>query len=167
MVAEHPRRIQWREKKLLWISPFHAGRRIVLIMKTLTSMFEQLPICDLGVVLINYHAIEISRLLYNCLLWMVSVSKQTFLREMNHSVIHFDRKLYHCRYSAAIGFNLVTISIQVNYVYRPLKKLRAISSNLNQNLNKRQCASLKKRLNDIYSLKENNNSVHTFKEVCS
>ena len=64
--AEHPRRIQSREKKLFWTSPFRAGRRIVLIVKTLTSMFKQLPICDLGVVLIKYHAIEISSLLYNC-----------------------------------------------------------------------------------------------------
>ena len=82
--AEHPRRIQSREKKLFWTSPFRAGRRIVLIVKTLTSMFKQLPICDLDFVLIKYHAIEISSLLYNCPLWMVSVSKQTFLREMNH-----------------------------------------------------------------------------------
>ena len=64
--AEHPRRIQSREKKLFWTSPFRAGRRIVLIVKTLTSMFKQLPICDLDVVLIKYHAIEISSLLYNC-----------------------------------------------------------------------------------------------------
>ena len=64
--AEHPRRIQLREKKLFWTSPFRDGRRIVLFVKTLTSMFKQLPICDLGVDLIKYHAIEISSLLYNC-----------------------------------------------------------------------------------------------------
>ena len=77
-------------------------------------------------------------------------------------LLHVTNALYIKHKQLAIGFNLVTIAIQVNYVYRPKKKMRAISSNLNQNLNKR-----KKRLNDIYSLKENKNSVYTFKEVCS
>ena len=54
------------EEKIIVDLPFPCRETHVLIVKTLTSMFEQLPICDLGVVLINYHAIEISRLLYNC-----------------------------------------------------------------------------------------------------
>ena len=61
-----PKKNSMERKKIIVDLPFPCRETHVLIVKTLTSIFKQLPICDLGVVLVNYHAIEISSLLYNC-----------------------------------------------------------------------------------------------------
>ena len=93
-----PKKNSIERKKLFWISPFHAGRCIVHIVKTLTSMFKQLLIWASS-------SSTITRLKSRAYYiighydWFQFQNKH-FSGKWIISAIHFDRKLYHCRYFA-------------------------------------------------------------------
>ena len=95
--AEHPGRIQSREKKLLWTSPFHAGRRM-------SSLWKLWRLCSSNCRFAIWTSTSSSITRLRSRAYYIIVHYEWFQCQNKHfsgkwiiSVIHFDRKLYHCR----------------------------------------------------------------------